>query len=177
MLSDAQIERWSRQVLLPEVGGRGQERLLAARVRIDGSGTAAELASLLVERAGPGLVSGDADVVVDLTGDPAHAAAVARAAERRPLVVGGAAGSRVAVATLVDHPCGACIPPDALAADGDADVPAAFVLGALAATEALRALLVWPEVGRLHALDLATGSFRAQSLTTSTECPVCGGSA
>ena len=34
-LSEAQIRRYSRHILLPDVGGVGQQRLLAARVAID----------------------------------------------------------------------------------------------------------------------------------------------
>jgi len=54
MLSDAQIERYGRQILLPEVGGRGQERLLAARVAVAGAGPAAVAAVTLLGRAGVG---------------------------------------------------------------------------------------------------------------------------
>lgn len=38
MLTDDQIERYSRQILLPQVGGKGQEKLLAARVLVLGAG-------------------------------------------------------------------------------------------------------------------------------------------
>jgi adenylyltransferase/sulfurtransferase len=38
MLSDEQIERYSRQIILPQVGGKGQEKLLQARVLVNGSG-------------------------------------------------------------------------------------------------------------------------------------------
>ena len=37
-LTDDQIERYSRQILLPTVGGKGQEKLLAAKVLIAGAG-------------------------------------------------------------------------------------------------------------------------------------------
>lgn len=54
MLSDARIERYSRQILLASVGGRGQEALLAARVVIVGDGTVARTAALYLAAAGVG---------------------------------------------------------------------------------------------------------------------------
>ncbi len=53
VLSDAQIERYSRQIVLPQVGGRGQERLLAARVAI--AGELADLESALAYLVGAGV--------------------------------------------------------------------------------------------------------------------------
>ena len=37
-LNDSQIERYSRQIILPEIGGKGQEKLLSAKVLIIGTG-------------------------------------------------------------------------------------------------------------------------------------------
>ena len=49
MLSDADLERYARQVIMPHIGEDGQERLLAAKVLVVGAG---------VGRAGYSLSSG-----------------------------------------------------------------------------------------------------------------------
>jgi len=137
MLTDAQTERYGRQIILPEVGGRGQERLLAARVAVAGAGPAAIAAVTLLGRAGVGTLhvsagvgplpelSPDcrcgasegpaADVTVGLleltaTDDdaPAHGAPFGLEAARRPFVLGLLAGDRILVATLVGRPCMRC---------------------------------------------------------------------
>jgi hypothetical protein len=207
MLTDAQVERYSRQILLPEVGGRGQERLLAARVVLAGAGTAAEAAATLLARAGVGALDlideldapasspecrvgrhagrADADVVVDLGGAAAVAAALGAPAglAGRAVVVGRQRGAAVVVAVLVGRPCIACIPPAALEpGNGTADTPAlarptALALGALAASEALLALLVPPAHGRRHLLDLEHGRVEGAPLVAAGACARCGGTA
>jgi len=52
-LSDSQIERYSRQIIVPEVGGRGQERLLASRLLI--AGAPSDLEPVLAYMAGAGV--------------------------------------------------------------------------------------------------------------------------
>lgn len=51
-LSETQIERYARHILLPEVGGVGQERLLAAGVRVRGESLLVELAGDYLSAAG-----------------------------------------------------------------------------------------------------------------------------
>ena len=71
-LAAPDIERWARQIILPEVGGRGQERLLGATAAVVGESDAARFAADLLARAG--LRSGDAatsDVIVDFSSDRA----------------------------------------------------------------------------------------------------------
>lgn len=58
-LTDTQVRRYARHVLLREVGGRGQERLLAASVRLLGDGRAAEEAALYLAAAGIGRLTLD----------------------------------------------------------------------------------------------------------------------
>jgi adenylyltransferase/sulfurtransferase len=54
VLSDAQIERYSRQIILRELGGLGQERLLAAACYLTGGGPALSAASSYLAAAGVG---------------------------------------------------------------------------------------------------------------------------
>jgi hypothetical protein len=51
-LTEAQIQRYARHILLPEVGGVGQERLLAAEVRAAGEAPLVELATDYLRAAG-----------------------------------------------------------------------------------------------------------------------------
>ncbi|HVO27970.1 MAG TPA: ThiF family adenylyltransferase [Candidatus Margulisiibacteriota bacterium] len=52
MLSEQQIERYSRQIILPELGGRGQEALLSARVAVVGGGMLGTMALTYLAAAG-----------------------------------------------------------------------------------------------------------------------------
>lgn len=52
MLTDEQARRYSRHVLLREVGGRGQARLLETAVRVRGGGTALEVAATYLAAGG-----------------------------------------------------------------------------------------------------------------------------
>lgn len=88
MLSEEQIERYARHILLREVGGVGQERLLGAAVRIEGLGQVGSWACLYLALAGVGRLelcdprpvpeAGLSPVLVDL-GAPSRAEAVAHA--------------------------------------------------------------------------------------------------
>lgn len=63
-LSDDQIERYSRQIILPEVGGRGQTRLLRASALLIGCGGLGTPCAQYLAAAGVGrLILADSDAV------------------------------------------------------------------------------------------------------------------
>lgn len=63
-LTDLQIERYSRHILLPEVGGKGQKRINEAKILIIGAGGLGSPAALYLAAAGVGTIGIiDADLV------------------------------------------------------------------------------------------------------------------
>lgn len=66
-LTEQQIERYSRHIILEEIGGEGQQKLLASKVLIIGAGGLGSPAALYLAAAGVGTIGvADADTV-DLT--------------------------------------------------------------------------------------------------------------
>ena len=59
MLSPEQQERYARHLLLEEFGGEGQERLLQASVRVEGTGAAARWAARYLAASGVGRLDVD----------------------------------------------------------------------------------------------------------------------
>jgi hypothetical protein len=70
---DAQLERYARHLILPEIGGRGQRALLDAAVVLDGAGPALGEALAFLAAAGVGRIALAAEVAPDAL---AHVAAL-----------------------------------------------------------------------------------------------------
>jgi molybdopterin/thiamine biosynthesis adenylyltransferase len=66
-LTEQQIERYSRQIILEEVGGTGQEKLLSSKVLIVGAGGLGAPAALYLAAAGIGTIGIIDSDRVDLT--------------------------------------------------------------------------------------------------------------
>lgn len=63
-MNEKQIARYSRQIILPEVGGKGQEKLLNAKVLVIGAGGLGSPSAVYLARAGVGRLGiVDSDVV------------------------------------------------------------------------------------------------------------------
>ena len=69
-MDDAQIERYSRQLVLAEIGPRGQARLLAARVAVTVTGVAGEHIVAYLAGAGVGTLAVASPLAAFI--DPAH---------------------------------------------------------------------------------------------------------
>ena len=94
-LTEAQIQRYSRQILLAPVGGLGQERLLACgAVRVSGSGPVFSTAAAYLAASGvatsfdgppdePGFLSGREGAVAELNPDAGRSAPVFGVVGRR----------------------------------------------------------------------------------------------
>ncbi|MBO4312213.1 MAG: HesA/MoeB/ThiF family protein [Desulfovibrionaceae bacterium] len=66
-LSNEQLERYSRQIILKEIGAKGQKRLLTSRVLIIGAGGLGSPAAMYLAAAGVGTIGIADDDVVDLS--------------------------------------------------------------------------------------------------------------
>ncbi len=53
-LTEEQIERYSRHIILPQIGGRGQQKLLQAKVLLAGAGGLGSVAAMYLAAAGVG---------------------------------------------------------------------------------------------------------------------------
>jgi adenylyltransferase/sulfurtransferase len=113
--TDAQIRRYARHIILPEVGGEGQARLLAARVLVVGAGGLGSALLLYLAAAGIGTIGVIDDDTVDLSnlqrqvvhgtgavGRPKVASAAERLAEVNPDVRVEAHRARLTAANALD---------------------------------------------------------------------------
>jgi hypothetical protein len=64
-LTEAQIDRYSRQIIVPHIGGHGQERLLAARVLLAGDARDIEAPLAYLVGAGVGTINLKASGVIE----------------------------------------------------------------------------------------------------------------
>ena len=172
-LTDEQVERYSRQLILQEVGPRGQERLLASRVAVAGSGVAAERVVAHLAAAGVGWIA--TDPALHALVDPAQpdCTIVALADDTRDLDVavvcdgdlGGWKARARTVVWIADGSVGA-LPARPPAARPAASKPTAVrdaLLGTVAATEVVKTLLAigTPLASRVFTYDPATATVTA----------------
>ncbi len=141
--SPEQVRRYSRHVLLPDVGGIGQARLLAATVSVDASGAAGRVAAAYLVAAGVGTVTIDDGCARRVT--------AAAGFPLRPADVGGPLGAAVVAALGGRNPDARVVvgapPADGfrLVIDGDADrlpLADAFALGGAAAAVLLHHIAI-----------------------------------
>jgi hypothetical protein len=124
VLSDSEITRYARHIALREVGGTGQERLLAARVEVEGAGPLADAAAVYLRAAGVG------DVVLN----------AGRAGEVRLHAAPGEV--RAGLGWVTFRPCASCFRAPRNSAPTESLPALAMASGAAAAAEMLKLLAV-----------------------------------
>ena len=177
MLSDEQIERYSRQILLPRIGAEGQRTLLCAHARLSGSSAVTTIAGAYLQAAGV-RVALEAGAPIS-----AENVAVARIATGTDGVSASAASCQVAatftmaraIAAVSGDGCWRCaLPPAEATADasaGDVLEPAAAgVAGALQAYLAVGALLGETDRAQRWVFDLERGTVERQALAEPPSC-------
>jgi hypothetical protein len=196
-LDDAQVERYSRQLILQEIGPRGQARLMQSRVAITVTGPAAERATAYLAAAGIGTLA--LPPALHTLVDPAHsdvriealvlhavpglavpgpfdAALVSTAVEDAPRarhtfwIAGGRAAELPPCATCAIAALGPDTPVgDALASLRDA------LLGTVVATEIVKALLKigTPLIGHVLTYDAETATVTTTPVTPHAACARC----
>jgi adenylyltransferase/sulfurtransferase len=138
-LSEAQVQRYSRHILLPDVGGVGQKRLLAAAVSVDVSMPAAATAAVYLAAAGVGTIHLAGDVAAPVTDDDLRGGIGYGAVDR-----GAPRGDALAARLRAVNPDvrvapgggGVRVPVDAAAAD----TASALIAAGAAATRAVAAI-------------------------------------
>jgi len=206
MLSDAQIERYSRQIIVAEIGAAGQERLLSTACAVLGRSALAATAARYLAGAGVGRVAVQDDALAsELRAlNPEIAVALAPDGGGAPIVV-AADCARATLLALADTPpavlvaagttpsggwlhvatagsgCAACAASAAPARADDRATAAiaASALGALAATEALTRALGRPgtTAGGILVYDAAAATLVLHPLARPPACPACAASA
>jgi hypothetical protein len=198
-LSDEQIERYSRQLILQEMGPRGQERLGTAKVNVVGTGVVAERLVGYLAAAGVGWIAADTTLhgAVDARQSDCSVVAVdteARSAVDVAVVIGAspdaiaelvATARARATATLwvADGHAGGCPPcPRCTAAvTASAALPVELVilrdafLGTVVATEVVKTLLAigTPLTGRVLAYDPRSATVTNLAVESRAGCPDC----
>lgn len=193
-LDDERIERYSRQLILQEIGPRGQERLLASRVAVVGTDVAAARAVGYLAAAGVGAIAADQALhaAVDPDQRDCTLATLAAASDAVDVVVvsGSVDVSADTLASWRDRapiriwitdgyaggapPCPRC----ALAGRDPRDVGSPLTtlrdttLGTVVATEVVKALLAigTPLAGRLLAYDPATAVIESLAVSARSGC-------
>jgi molybdopterin/thiamine biosynthesis adenylyltransferase len=194
VLTDEQIERYSRQILLPEIGGRGQETLLRSTVALIGHGFLTDRIADYLQRAGLVTIALDTefevemrqppDVVVDTSASFRQAPQGNRLALRcrSPLVWARVDGEVARVATLGGHqkaaPCGECVAAllDSTASVSECELSVAAVLWAAGrtATEVLHFLLEPNRsLGEMAMLNLGRSTVTVTKLSKDPGCRIC----